>query len=48
MAFYDDFVRPAKRVTVIVGDRRKLNFNALSRYGRVVELKKKDVFRTGR
>lgn len=48
MAFYDDFVRPAKRVTVIVGDRRKLDFNALSRYGRVVELKKKDVFRTGR
>lgn len=48
MAFYDDFVRPAKRVTVVVGDRKKLDLNVLSRYGRVVELKKKDVFRTGR
>lgn len=48
LAFYDVFVRPAKRVTVVVGDRRKLDLDALSRYGRVVELKKKDVFRTGR
>lgn len=48
LAFYDAFVRPAKRVTIVVGDIKKLDLSVLGRYGRVVELKKKDVFRTGR
>lgn len=46
-AFYDECVRPAKRVTVVVGNCGKLDMDALSRYGRVVELKKEDVFRVG-
>lgn len=47
-AFYDKCVRPAKRVTVVVGNCGKLDMDALSRYGRVVELKKEDVFRVGK
>lgn len=47
-AFYKEFVRPARRVTIIVGNLGKLDMAALSRYGRVVEVQKADVFRTGK
>ncbi len=47
-AFYREYVQPAKRVTVIVGDLGKLDMTALSRYGKVVEVKKADVYRTGK
>lgn len=47
-AFYREYVRPSTRVTIVVGDRRKLDMAELSRYGKVVELKKADIFRTGK
>ena len=43
--FYQQEVKPVPRITLVVGDKRKLNLQELSRYGRVVELKRSDFFR---
>lgn len=47
-SFYEENVKPATRITVIVGDKRKLDMKAFGKYGRVVELKKTDICKTGK
>ena len=44
-AFYDQRIKKVPRVTIIVGNKKKLNFEQLSRYGRVVELQRTDFFK---
>lgn len=44
-AFYDQRIKKVPRVTIIVGNKKKLNFDQLSRYGRVVELQRTDFFK---
>ena len=43
--FYRQEVQPAPRITLVVGNKKKLNLQELSRYGRIVELKRADFFR---
>lgn len=43
--YYDRNVKGTPRVTIIVGDKRKLDMVKLSKYGKVVELKKQDIYK---
>ena len=43
--FFQKEIKTAPRVTVVVGNKKKMNLQQLSRYGRVVELKPNDFFR---
>lgn len=43
--FYEQHIRQQPRVVFIVGNKRKLDLQQLSRYGQVVELKKRDIVR---
>lgn len=44
-SFYRDHIQRRPRVTVIVGNKRMLDMQQLSRYGRVVVLKAGDIYR---
>ena len=44
-AFYQRFIQSAPISYIVVGDKRKLNLQGLSHYGRVVVLKKSDIYR---
>lgn len=43
--YYRKNVREAPRVTIVVGDKKSLDMQKLRTYGRIVELKKKDIYR---
>lgn len=43
--YYNTCVKPAVRVTFVVGDKKKLNLGQLSKYGRIVELKREDIYK---
>lgn len=43
--YYDRHVKGATRVTIIIGDKKKLDMNKLSRYGKIVELRKQDIYK---
>ena len=44
-AYYDKNVLPAPVVWIIVGDRKMLPMNEIARYGTIVELEKKDIYK---
>ena len=44
-SYYEQAVKPAPLVYIIVGDRKALPVEELSKYGEVVELKKKDIYK---
>ena len=44
-AFYEQNVKSVPRITIVVGNKKKLNLEQLARYGRVVELKGEDFFK---
>ena len=43
--FFNKEIKSAKRVTVVIGNKKKLDLQQLARYGRVIELKPADFFR---
>ncbi|MGQ9847602.1 MAG: M16 family metallopeptidase [Bacteroidales bacterium] len=43
--FYQENIQKKPMVVVIVGDKKRIDMKKLSRYGKIVTLKKKDVFR---
>ncbi|MCR5158748.1 MAG: insulinase family protein [Prevotella sp.] len=43
--FWQEQVSPNRRVWLIIGDRKLTDFQALARYGKVVELHKEDIYR---
>ncbi len=45
ISFYQQEIKPTTRITVIVGNKKKLNLQELSRYGRIVELKGNEFFK---
>ena len=45
MDYHRQHVADNKRVWIVIGDRKQTDFNELSRYGKVIELKKKDIFK---
>ena len=44
-AYYDKNVLPAPVVWIIVGDRKMLPMDEIARYGTIVELEKKDIYK---
>lgn len=44
-SFYREHIQPRPRVVFIIGNKRQLDLQQLSRYGRIVELKKTDIMR---
>ena len=44
-AYYDRNVLPAPVVWIIVGDRKTLPMNEIARFGTIVELEKKDIYK---
>ena len=42
-SFFEKKINGKTRITVIIGDKKKLDLNALKKYGEVIELKKKDI-----
>ena len=46
MQFYQQHVaKNENRVWIIIGDKKLTDMKALARYGKIVELKKEDVYR---
>jgi predicted Zn-dependent peptidase len=43
--YHSRHVAPCNRVWLIIGDRKQTDFSVLAKYGKVVELRKEDVFR---
>lgn len=43
--YYDRNIKGAPRITVIIGDKKKLDMNKLSKYGKIVEMKKQDIYK---
>ena len=43
--FYEQRIKPAPRITIIVGNKKKLNFEELARYGRIVQMQRADFFK---
>ena len=43
--FYEQRIKTVPRTTIIVGNKKKLNFEELSRYGRIVEMERTDFFK---
>ena len=43
--FFKTEIKPVPRITVVVGNKKKLDMQQLSAYGRIVELKPNDFFR---
>ena len=43
--FQREHVAGNNRVWMIIGDRKQTDFKALQRYGKVVELRKEDIYR---
>ena len=44
-AYYNSVVAPSIRCWIIVGDRKKLPMDEIARFGRIVELKKNDIYK---
>ena len=44
-AFYDEFVKPANRCLIIVGDKTALPMDKIAEYGKIVELTQKDIYK---
>lgn len=44
-AFYTDNVKKMPRAVIIVGNKKSLDMQKLARYGRIVELKKADIYK---
>jgi predicted Zn-dependent peptidase len=44
-AFYTDNVKKTPRAIIIVGNKKSLDMQKLARYGRIVELKKADIYK---
>ena len=45
MAFHRQYIAGNTRVWIVIGDRKQTDFKALARFGKVVELKKEDIYR---
>ena len=45
MDFHRQHIAPNRRVWIVIGDKKKTDFNALAKFGRIVELHKEDVYR---
>ena len=45
MAFHRQHIAGNTRVWIVIGDRKQTDFKALARFGKVVELKKEDIYR---
>ena len=45
LTFYEQRIKPAPRITIIVGNKKKLNFEELARYGRIVQMQRADFFK---
>lgn len=43
--FHREQVSRNKRVWIVIGDRKQTDFKELGKYGKVVELKKSDIYR---
>jgi hypothetical protein len=43
-SFYQDNLASKPVVIAIVGDKKKIDFDALKKYGRIVEIKEKSLF----
>jgi hypothetical protein len=43
--FYAQKVKGVPHAWIIVGNKRTLDMNRLARYGRIIELKKADIYR---
>ena len=43
--YYDAQIKGRPQVLMVVGDKKKLPMEQLKRFGRIVELEKKDVYR---
>lgn len=44
-SFYQEYVKSAPRAIIIVGNKKSLDMQKLTQYGRVVELKKQDIYK---
>jgi len=44
-SYYRKNVKNAPRITLIIGDKKKLNMQEIGKYGRIMELKKEDIYR---
>ncbi|MBQ9668806.1 MAG: insulinase family protein [Prevotella sp.] len=44
-SFYREHIQPRPRVVFIIGNKHQLDLQQLSRYGRIIELKKTDIMR---
>ena len=45
LKFYQENIQKKPMVVVIVGDEKRIDMNKLSHFGKIMKLKKKDVFR---
>jgi secreted Zn-dependent insulinase-like peptidase len=45
VSYHQRYVANNQRIWIVIGDRKSTDFNRLQQYGKVVELKKSDIFR---
>jgi predicted Zn-dependent peptidase len=42
--FYKNYIKDRKMIITLVGDKRRIDMNELTKYGKVIEIKKSDIF----
>jgi hypothetical protein len=45
VSYYKDNIQNRPRAIIIVGNKKKLPMEQLAKYGNIVELKKRDIYR---